>query len=110
MLPRLGLKDDSLSPLTGGIGGRGPGETKLEIAGRRARDRITYLEGQLRDLGKQRRQRRTRRAKSGKPTVAIIGYTNAGKSTLLNTLTHADVLAEDKLFATLDPRSRRRDL
>ena len=110
MLPRLGQKDDSLSRLTGGIGGRGPGETKLEIAGRRARDRITYLEQQLKDLGKQRRQRRGRRAKSGMPTAAIIGYTNAGKSTLLNTLTKAGVLAEDKLFATLDPRSRRLDL
>jgi GTP-binding protein HflX len=110
MLPRLGQKDDSLSRLTGGIGGRGPGETKLEIAGRRARDRIAYLEQQLKDLGKQRRQRRGRRAKSGMPTAAIIGYTNAGKSTLLNTLTKAGVLAEDKLFATLDPRSRRLDL
>ena len=110
MLPRLGLKDDSLSRLTGGIGGRGPGETKLEIAGRRARDRITYLEQQLKELGKQRRQRRSRRAKSGMPSAAIIGYTNAGKSTLLNTLTDAGVLAEDKLFATLDPRSRRLDL
>jgi GTP-binding protein HflX len=110
MLPRLGQKDDSLSRLTGGIGGRGPGETKLEIAGRRARDRIAYLEQQLKDLGKQRRQRRGRRAKSGMPTAAIIGYTNAGKSTLLNTLTHAGVVAEDKLFATLDPRSRRLDL
>lgn len=110
MLPRLGMKDDSLSRLTGGIGGRGPGETKLEIAGRRARDRIAHLEGQLEELGKQRRQRRGRRAKSGTPTVALVGYTNAGKSTLLNALTGAGVLAEDKLFATLDPRSRRLDL
>ncbi len=110
MLPRLGQKDDSLSRLTGGIGGRGPGETKLEIAGRRARDRITYLEQQLKDLSKQRRQRRSRRARSGMPSAAIIGYTNAGKSTLLNTLTDAGVVAEDKLFATLDPRSRRLDL
>ncbi len=110
MLPRLGQKDDSLSRLTGGIGGRGPGETKLEIAGRRARDRIAHLEGQLKQLGRQRRQRRARRTKSGMPTVAIIGYTNAGKSTLLNALTGAGVLAEDKLFATLDPRSRRLDL
>lgn len=110
MLPRLGQKDDSLSRLTGGIGGRGPGETKLEIASRRARDRIAYLEAQLEELSKQRRQRRNRRMKSGVPTVAIIGYTNAGKSTLLNTLTNAGVLAEDKLFATLDPCSRRLDL
>ncbi|MEZ4409669.1 MAG: GTPase HflX [Polyangiales bacterium] len=107
MLPRLGQKDDSLSRLTGGIGGRGPGETKLEIAGRRARDRISHLEAQLRELASQRRQRRSRRAKSGMPVAALIGYTNAGKSTLLNTLTGAGVLAEDKLFATLDPRSRR---
>jgi len=110
MLPRLGQKDDSLSRLTGGIGGRGPGETKLEIASRRARDRIAWLEVQLKDLSKQRRQRRSRRAKSGMPTVALIGYTNAGKSTLLNALTDARVLAEDKLFATLDPRSRKLDL
>lgn len=107
MLPRLGQKDDSLSRLTGGIGGRGPGETKLEIAGRRARDRISHLESQLRELSSQRRQRRARRAKSGVPVAALIGYTNAGKSTLLNTLTGAGVVAEDKLFATLDPRSRR---
>ncbi len=107
MLPRLGQKDDSLSRLSGGIGGRGPGETKLEIAGRRARDRITHLEAQLKELGAQRRQRRARRTRSGVFVAALVGYTNAGKSTLLNTLTNADVLAEDKLFATLDPRSRR---
>ncbi len=107
MLPRLGQKDDALSRLTGGIGGRGPGETKLEIAGRRARDRITHLEGQLKELSAQRRQRRSRRAKSGMTSAALVGYTNAGKSTLLNTLTGASVIAEDKLFATLDPRSRR---
>jgi GTP-binding protein HflX len=110
MLPRLGQKDDALSRLTGGIGGRGPGETKLEIAGRRARDRISHLERQLRELGLQRRQRRSRRVRAGVPTVALIGYTNAGKSTLLNALTGADVIAADKLFATLDPRSRRFDL
>lgn len=110
LLPRLGQKDDSLSRLTGGIGGRGPGETRLEIAGRRARDRITSLEQQLKGLARQRRQRRSRRARGGMPTAAIIGYTNAGKSTLLNALTHAGVVAEDKLFATLDPRSRRMDL
>jgi GTP-binding protein HflX len=107
MLPRLGQRDDSLSRLTGGLGGRGPGETKLEVAGRRARDRITHLEAQLRELAQQRRQRRSRRAKSGALTAALIGYTNAGKSTLLNALTGAEVIAEDKLFATLDPRSRR---
>ena len=107
LLPRLGTKDDALSRLTGGIGGRGPGETKLEIGKRRARERITRLEAQLKQLAKQRRQRRQRRNRRGVPVVAIVGYTNAGKSTLLNTLTESDVLAEDRLFATLDTRSRR---
>ena len=105
-MPRLAQKDDSLSRLTGGIGGRGPGETKLEIGRRRAKDRVTHLEKQLKQLAKQREQRRRRRTRGGVPTVAIVGYTNAGKSTLLNTLTGAEVLAEDKLFATLDTRSR----
>ena len=105
-MPRLGQKDDSLSRLTGGIGGRGPGETKLEIGRRRAKDRVTHLERQLKKLTKQREQRRRRRTRAGVPTVAIVGYTNAGKSTLLNALTGSDVLAEDKLFATLDTRSR----
>ncbi|WP_437958652.1 GTPase HflX [Sorangium sp. So ce119] len=106
-LPRLGQKDDSLSRLTGGIGGRGPGETKLEIGRRRAKERVSFLEGQLKRLSRQREQRRRRRARLGVPVVSIVGYTNAGKSTLLNTLTGADVLAENKLFATLDTRSRR---
>ncbi|MGK4007697.1 GTPase HflX [Sorangium sp. So ce1036] len=106
-LPRLGQKDDSLSRLTGGIGGRGPGETKLEIGRRRAKERVSFLEAQLKRLSRQREQRRRRRARLGVPVVSIVGYTNAGKSTLLNTLTGADVVAENKLFATLDTRSRR---
>lgn len=106
-LPRLGQKDDALSRLTGGIGGRGPGETKLEIGRRRARERVTRLERELAKLTKQRQQRRRRRGQGNDPIVAIVGYTNAGKSTLLNTLTGAGVIAEDKLFATLDTRARR---
>jgi GTP-binding protein HflX len=109
-LPRLGQKDDSLSRLTGGIGGRGPGETKLEIGRRRARERVTRLERQLKEQKKQRAQRRRRRNQDDVPVIAIVGYTNAGKSTLLNTLTDAGVLAENKLFATLDTRSRRLSL
>lgn len=106
-LPRLSLKDDSLSRLTGGIGGRGPGETKLEIGRRRAKERVSHLERELEKVAQQREQRRRKRNRLDVPIVSIVGYTNAGKSTLLNTLTHADVIAEDKLFATLDPRSRR---
>lgn len=105
-MPRLGQKDDSLSRLTGGIGGRGPGETKLEIGRRRAKERVSHLENQLTKLVRQREQRRAKRTREGVPTIAVVGYTNAGKSTLLNTLTGASVLAEDKLFATLDTRSR----
>jgi len=106
-LPRLGQKDDALSRLTGGIGGRGPGETKLEIGKRRAKERVHHLEQQVKSLAKQRQQRRRRRGRGDVPVVAIVGYTNAGKSTLLNTMTGSEVLAEDKLFATLDTRSRR---
>lgn len=107
LLPRLGQKDDSLSRLTGGIGGRGPGETKLEIGRRRARERITHLERELKQLSRQRKERRRKRGRNDVPIVSIVGYTNAGKSTLLNALTDSAVLAEDKLFATLDTRSRR---
>ncbi len=106
-LPRLGTRDDALSRLTGGIGGRGPGETKLEIGRRRARERVGRLEKRLKELTEKRGERRRRRLASDTPVVAIVGYTNAGKSTLLNTLTNAGVLAEDKLFATLDTRARR---
>lgn len=106
-LPRLVLKDDFLSRLTGGIGARGPGETKMEILQRRIRDRITRLERELRQLSSERKLRRQRRAKAEQITVAIVGYTNAGKSTLLNSLTKANVLAEHKMFATLDPISRK---
>ena len=107
LLPRLHLMQASLSRLTGGIGGRGPGETKLEIRGRRARDRIARLEKQLTELGRKRALRRGLRTRGEVPVVGLVGYTNAGKSTLLNALTRADVLAEDRLFATLDTTSRR---
>jgi GTP-binding protein HflX len=106
-LPRLAEKNTMMSRLTGGIGGRGPGETKLEIGRRRARERIQLLERDLRAAASERRLRRKRRDARDVPIVAIVGYTNAGKSTLLNALTGADAIAEDKLFATLDPVSRR---
>ncbi len=106
-LPRLAGKNSAMSRLTGGIGGRGPGETKLEIDRRRAKDRITHLQRQIDQLAAQRQQRRRRRETQQVPVAAIVGYTNAGKSTLLNTLTGADVVAENKLFATLDPTTRR---
>src|SRR4029079_5304915 len=99
--------DPPLSRLTGGVGRRVPGETKLEIGRRWAKERVSFLEAQLKKSSKQREQRRRRRARLDGPVGSIVGYTNAGKSTLLNTLTGADVLAEDKLFATLDTRSRR---
>jgi GTP-binding protein HflX len=107
MLPRLAVKDDALSRLTGGIGARGPGETKLEVDRRRIRDRIARLEEQLREVRKQRGQRRELRLRTGLPIISIVGYTNAGKSTLLNCLTKSQVEAGDYLFATLDPASRR---
>jgi len=107
LLPRLGMKDDALSRLTGGIGARGPGETKLEINRRRIKDRISNLENELRTIRKNRGQRRSKRLRKELPIISIVGYTNAGKSTLLNTLTHSSVYVEDKFFATLDPTTRR---
>lgn len=107
MLPRLSSRDDALSRLTGGIGARGPGETKLEIDRRRINDRLSRLSKELKNVGKQRYRRRSQRRKNDLPVLSLVGYTNAGKSTLLNTLTDSDILAEDKLFATLDPTSRR---
>lgn len=106
-LPRLTEKDAGLSRLSGGIGGRGPGETVLEIGRRRLRDRITALEKEVKELSKQRDVRRRKRREEGIPVLSIVGYTNAGKSTLLNTLTGASVEAADKLFMTLDPTTRR---
>lgn len=105
--PRLVTKNTAMSRLTGGIGGRGPGETKLEVNRRRIRDRIHHLEKGIVDVQKHRHQQRRRREQKGLPIISIIGYTNAGKSTLLNTLTHSQVMAESRLFATLDPSSRR---
>jgi len=107
LLPRLVTKNTAMSRLTGGIGGRGPGETKLEINRRRVRSRIGRLEKSVKQVRKQRAQQKARRHKKGLPVISIIGYTNAGKSTLLNTLTNSQVLAENRLFATLDPSSRR---
>ena len=106
-LPRLVEKNTMMSRLTGGIGGRGPGETKLEINRRRARDRINLLEKRLDDLADDRRLRRKQRGRRELPVIAICGYTNAGKSTLLNALTQGNAVAADRLFATLDPISRR---
>lgn len=106
-LPRLTHLDTSLSRLAGGIGGIGPGETKLEIDRRRTRERIHRLEKDLKTITKSRQQRHGRRERTGLPIISIVGYTNAGKSTLLNTLTKSSVLVEDKLFATLDTKSAR---
>ena len=107
LLPRLITRNTAMSRLTGGIGGRGPGETKLEINRRRVRNRISRLENALSLVRKQRKQQRAKRSKRGLTIISIIGYTNAGKSTLLNTLTKSNVRAESRLFATLDPSSRR---
>jgi len=107
LLPRLTTLDRAMSRLTGGIGARGPGETKLEINRRRVRDRIHLLEKEIRGVEKSRSQRRVRREKTAIPIISIVGYTNAGKSTLLNSLTKSSVFTEDRLFATLDPKSSR---
>jgi GTP-binding protein HflX len=107
LLPRLLGKGTAMSRLAGGIGGRGPGETKLEVDRRRVRKRIRQLEAALEEVRRHRRQLRSQRDKKHLPVISIIGYTNAGKSTLLNSLTKSRVLAERRLFATLDPSSRR---
>ncbi len=106
-LPRLTGKGTAMSKLMGGIGGRGPGEMKLEIDRRRVRDRIGLLEKQLKSLSRARKQRKAKRVSQGLPIISIIGYTNAGKSTLLNSLTRSRTAVEDKMFATLDTASRR---
>jgi len=107
LLPRLTTKNTAMSRLTGGIGGRGPGETKLEINRRRARERITRLNRELKEIKQQREHRRRLRNERRLPVISIVGYTNAGKSTLLNSLTHSHVNVKDRLFETLDPSSRR---
>ena len=107
LLPRLAGRGGVLSRLGGGIGTRGPGETKLEVDRRRIRTRITGLERQIESLRQHRRRQRQVRTEAALPVVALIGYTNAGKSSLLNTLTRADVMTADKLFATLDPTVRK---
>ena len=106
-LPRLAGRGVLLSRLGGGIGTRGPGETKLEADRRRIRTRITELKGEIEALSRHRRQQRQLRKDAALPVAALVGYTNAGKSTLLNTLTRAEVYTADKLFATLDPTTRR---
>jgi GTP-binding protein HflX len=106
-LPRLKDRDNALSRLTGGIGGQGPGETKLELDRRRARDRIHRLEQELQRLERGRATRRRERLQQDVPTATLCGYTNVGKSSLLNALAKSDVFTENLLFATLDPTSRR---
>lgn len=107
LLPRLSGKGTELSRLGGGIGTRGPGETKLETDRRRIRDRITHLERELSHFSRHQDQRRARRTRHGLPVLSLIGYTNAGKSTLLNVLTKSSVSAENRMFETLDTTSRR---
>lgn len=109
-LPRIMGKGLSLSRLGGGIGTRGPGETKLEVDRRRIRDRIAYIKECIDKVKSVRNLHRAGRAKASVPTVSLVGYTNAGKSTLLNVLTNSDIYAKDQLFATLDPTTRQLDL
>lgn len=110
LYPRLKGKGAALSRLGGGIGTRGPGETKLETDRRHIRKRINFLESRLTELENRRTLQSERRKKDGRLVVSLVGYTNSGKSTLLNALTGSDVLAEDKLFATLDPTGRKLSL
>lgn len=110
LLPRLTGRGTELSRLGGGIGTRGPGETKLEVDRMRIRRRINILRKQVARIGKRRAVERRSRHRAGVPVVALVGYTNAGKSTLLNALSDANVFVEDRLFATLDPTVRRVEL
>jgi len=107
LLPRLTQKNTGMSRLMGGIGGRGPGEQKLEVDRRRVRERIHRLDKEIRKLQTRRTTKRKKRDRVNMPIISIVGYTNAGKSTLLNALTHSQVQVEDRLFATLDPTTRR---
>ncbi len=107
MLPRLVGKTRALDRLAGGIGGRGPGETRLETDRRRLRDRVSHIKEELKNLQRQRSYARARRTRGNLPVASLVGYTNAGKSTLLNALTGSTVMTQDKLFATLDPTTRR---
>ncbi|QDZ40098.1 GTPase HflX [Euhalothece natronophila Z-M001] len=107
LLPRLVGKGEAMSRLGGGIGTRGPGETKLETERRRIQKRVSRLQQEVNQLQSHRSRMRQQRQKQEVPTVAVVGYTNAGKSTLLNNLTNSDIYAEDQLFATLDPTTRR---